>query len=169
MAVTFTLIRTILSVHVDIDIFNTAIYPASESFIKTIHIHLKNILKHFAVWTNLRILMNQRQQLLKAKLLRNVLHHQIGLEISKTQISIAVCSGKAGVKISYRQQPVLLHRAHQFQPLTTTPFWSRLTLFPGRNTLREPAWHTVMGHLQSEHMNQFMPYYFLPVGTQGIR
>ena len=66
------------------------------------------------------------------------------------------------------QQLPFLRRTYQIESLAAPPIRTTLALLPHRNALRQPARHTVVGHLQSDDVHELVPDDLLPVGRQGI-
>src|SRR5690554_4516231 len=116
--------------NVDVDILYPLVNPALKSGIKGVHIQPEHVHEHFALGSDFSVLMDKLKQLLEAEIINNIFHNQIRLKIREAQVGVAAGAGKTSVKITHRQQAVLLHGADQLQPLAPSPLRTSLSLFP---------------------------------------
>src|SRR5690554_5189742 len=135
MAVAF--IRAIFSVYIDVYLIYTLINPRSKPGVERVHINVEYTREYLFLRPHFCIFMNKLQQRFKAEALGYIVHYEVGLEVSKTQVRITVGTREPGVQIAYWQQAILLNRPNQFQPLAAAPFRASLAFFPGRNPLRQ--------------------------------
>ena len=166
MSVAF--VGQIFGMYIDVNLGDTAIDPASKSCIELLQILIEDFIKSLFFFFDKCILVNQLNQLLKPVLIGYEIDYQIGLKIGEAQIGTVLCPRESRIQISYMQQLILFRGTYQIQSLASAPVRSALTFFINRNSLGEPARHSIACHLQGDYMHELMPDDFLPICRKCI-